>query len=482
MAEEENVKEQQRYLDYEGVAYIIGEIYRKLNQKANVADIIPYVLPNATPEVLGGIKVGSGLKTNENGVLSLDGELNATVDWDEVLNKPTSLEGMGILDGATKEELEALEQKITRAYHHGGNVETVADLTLIEDPVDGAIYIVQENGNTYAWNEAEQVWDNLGPLINLNDYMEALTFYDLDVIMGTAKSAKALIDILKDRNEVTLKDDIYLEEPVIISHGKSVTIDLNGQTVTTDQPTPFIADGGIIRLIGNGTINVNTAIGNAINGGHIIVENGTYNSATDIPFRADGSGSKVTINGGNLTGQESVVMAYHGAALEINGGNLSARDNFAVGTNGKNGWGNNTIIFNDGVLTGNITSAGYEAIGVYIANNDTFIMNGGKIVANNGAGICMRGGHVVINNGTIIATGTAGTTGKIGDHGAGMSKSGIIYHQTANYPGYQQSGMLLEVKGGTIIGVDHSIEIISNEQTPQVSVTGGVFNPPYPEV
>lgn len=478
---EQQEKELQRFLDYEGVVYILDELQRKLDKKANIADIVPYILPTATANRLGGIKVGSGLKSDEDGVVSLDGELNATVEWDEVLNKPTSLAGMGILDGATKEELDELEQKITRAYHHGGNVETVADLTLIEDPVDGAIYIVQENGNTYAWNETKQTWDNLGPLINLSDYMEALTIYDLDVIMGTAKSAKALKDILENRDEVVLKDNIYLEEPVIISQGKSVTIDLNGQSITTDQPQPFLADGGTITFTGEGTINVNGEVAHAINGGQIIVQNGTYDSATDIPFRADGSGCKVTVNGGTLTGQESVVMAYHGAAIEVNGGSLSARDNFAVGTNGKDGWGNNTIILNDGILTGNITSPGYEAIGVYIANNDTFIMNGGEIIANDGAGICMRAGHVVINGGTIIATGTAGTTGKIGDNKTAMSKSGIIYHQTANYPGYQQSGMLLEVKGGTIIGVDHSIEVISNEQNPQVSVTGGTFNPPYPE-
>ncbi len=172
-------------------------------------------------------------------------------------------------------------------------------------------------------------------------------------------------------------------------------------------------------------------------------------------------------------------MSFNGAEIELNGGEVNVSDNFCIGTNGNSGQGNNTIVMNGGLLTGHITTAGYEAIGVYIANNDTFIMNDGEIFADNGAGICMRGGTVIINDGVITATGEPGTTGWIGDNKTKMSKSAVIYHESANYPG--KTGMSLTINGGIFTGVDHSVEVLSNEDTPKVTVAGGTFDPAYPE-
>lgn len=231
-------------------------------------------------------------------------------------------------------------------------------------------------------------------------------------------------------------------------------------------------------------------VGIASNGGEIVVENGTYESSKAAVFRA-GIEGKVTVNGGELTGQEGAVDARGkgangcGAVITINGGKLTGTDNFAVATNGSAGMGNNTVTINGGELEGNIKSAGYEAIGVYIANSDTFVMNGGSIKANGGTGLCMRGGNVTINNGTIIATnvdkdGNVVADGKVGDDPTVMTGcSAIIYHESANYPG--KEGMKLTINGGTITGVDHSVQVLSNEAEPQVFVTGGTLTPAYPE-
>ena len=150
-----------------------------------------------------------------------------------------------------------------------------------------------------------------------------------------------------------------------------------------------------------------------------------------------------------------------------------------IATNGSNGQGGNAIVINGGKIDAHITSAGWEACAVYVANNDTFVMNGGELVANNGAGICMRAGDVTIHGGSITATGEPGTTGKIGDAKYQMGKSAVIYHEKANYPG--KAGMKLTIDGGTFTGVDHSVEVLSNEAEPQVFVTGGTFVPVYPE-
>ncbi len=247
----------------------------------------------------------------------------------------------------------------------------------------------------------------------------------------------------------------------------------------------FSVSGGKLTLTGNGSVSNNGNCGVAQNGGTIEVKNGMYTSATDSAFDAL-NGGRIIFNGGEATGREGGICAPAGnGTIEVNGGHLTGLDNFAIATNGSNGRGGNTITVNDGVLEGNIRSAGYEAIGVYIANNDTFVMNGGKIIAHGGTGLCMRSGDVTINGGEIVATnvdkdGNIVADGKIGDDPTVMNGcSAVIYHESANYPG--KAGMKLTINGGKITGVDHSLQILSNEELPQVFVTGGSFNPAYPE-
>ena len=209
-----------------------------------------------------------------------------------------------------------------------------------------------------------------------------------------------------------------------------------------------------------------------------MIESGSYTSGYE-GFKAIGSGSKVTMNGGHITSQETAISANQGGIIEMNDGLIETIDNMGIATNGSNGQGGNAIVINGGKIDAHITSAGWEACAVYVANNDTFVMNGGELVANNGAGICMRAGDVTIHGGSITATGEPGTTGKIGDAKYQMGKSAVIYHEKANYPG--KAGMKLTIDGGTFTGVDHSVEVLSNEAEPQVFVTGGTFVPVYPE-
>ena len=244
----------------------------------------------------------------------------------------------------------------------------------------------------------------------------------------------------------------------------------------------FTVSGAKLTLKG-GSLSAKKLIGSAINGGEIIIESGSYEGQTDYAFAATGTGSKVTMNGGRIHALDGGIGAFEGAEIVMNGGEIDITDNFALFTNGSAGKGGNTITVNGGRMTGNITSAGYEACGVYVANNDTFVMNGGEITANGGVGILMRGGNVTVNNGTVKSVATeahpAGSQGHVGDSVTNVGLSGIIYQENANYPG--KAGMNLHITGGTVIGVDHAVEVLSNEEQPQVFVTGGSFTPPYPE-
>lgn len=62
-----------------------------------------YVLPTASADTLGGVKVGAGLAINEGVLSTTGGGIADAVDWSDVQNKPTTLEGYGITDAAPTE-------------------------------------------------------------------------------------------------------------------------------------------------------------------------------------------------------------------------------------------------------------------------------------------------------------------------------------------------------------------------------------------
>lgn len=262
-----------------------------------------------------------------------------------------------------------------------------------------------------------------------------------------------------------------MNDTVIDLNGHEISGNLSGEAL-------LVANGVKLTLTGEGTIRNAKWIANAVNGGEVNIERGNYVSNNE-GFKAIGTGSTVRMNGGHITSQETAISANQGGVIEMNGGLIETIDNMGIATNGSSGQGGNTIIINGGKIDAHITSAGWEACAVYVANSDTFVMNGGELVANNGAGLCMRAGNVTINDGIITATGEAGTTGKIADGNFQMGKSAVIYHEKANYPA--KDGMKLTVNGGTFTGVDHAIDVQSNEAEPQVFVTGGNFTPAYPE-
>lgn len=243
-------------------------------------------------------------------------------------------------------------------------------------------------------------------------------------------------------------------------------------------------DAKLVLTGTSGSISASKWIATATNGGQVVIDGGDYVSL-DEAFKAIGTDSIVVFNDGSISAVTCGIGVDEGATVEMNGGVIETSDGMGLGTNDPYGDGGNTITMSGGSIEANVSTSGNEAVGVYIANNDAFTMDGGEIVANGGTGICMRAGTVTINDGTITATGTdkngdAVSDGYIGDEETVMTGvSAIIYHESADYPANE--GMSLTVTGGTITGVDHAIQVLSSENEPNVTVTGGTFQPAYPE-
>ena len=476
-----------KYVDADGVEYLWNKA-RKMyvkqeagkglsqnnytnEEKTKLAGLENYELPAATKNSLGGVKIGDGLSVDANGVIRTVYNPEMAVEWDTISDVPTTIEGYGITDAASKDDLDeirtVMQTAIAGVYKYKGQVATVAALEEIQNPKNGDVYDVLEDGSNYGWNATESRWDNFGSVLQI----DSLSNYELDLITGSASSETALKALLAEGGTVDLNANITLSEPVTLT--SNTVLDLNGNTLTYSEASyALIADNATLT-IKNGTIRSARRIAQAANGGEVIVDSGTFVSG-DVAFAAMAD-SKVTINGGTSTAQEGCIGAFDGGEIEINNGTVKSLDNPVIFTNKAANRGNNVITINGGLIEASVSSQGYQSCGVFVANNDTVVMNGGRIVSTDGCGLLMRAGSVTINDGEIVAEKNTYSPGYVVDDSRAMSASAVIFHETANYPG--STVMSLTINDGRFVGTDNSLEIISNAATPSVQILGGEFNP-----
>ncbi len=213
---------------------------------------------------------------------------------------------------------------------------------------------------------------------------------------------------------VTLLKNTTVTSTVVVT--KELTLDLNGNNIT-GSGWILQAQGadGDLTVMGTGTVkSTGNCVANAI------------------------SGAKLTIKSGTYEAQESCVMAFDGATVVIDGGTFTTVDNFVVGTNGSTGRGKNSITINNGTFNGNIKSSGYIACGIYVANDDTVVVNGGTFNVVNGVGILARSGNTTVSEKVVFNVTSDGTIkeGKVGVAKINIEiPHDIVLDQKAGYPG-----------------------------------------------
>lgn len=187
----------------------------KLNSLEN------YVLPTASAETLGGIKVGAGLQISEQGTLSATGGGTAdSVDWENVQDKPTTIAGYGISDasisgqkvtlGSNSVTVPTNNNQLTNGagYQTASEVqsaitEAIGDITgfefqIVEDlpgtGENGVIYLISNSGtgqniyDEYIWTGT--AFEKIGTTdVDLSNYwsktdLVAITNGEIDTIVG----------------------------------------------------------------------------------------------------------------------------------------------------------------------------------------------------------------------------------------------------------------------------------------------------------
>ena len=372
---------------------------------------------------------------------------------------------------ATNSALAQVEAKIAGIYHFKGSIATYEALEEILNPEVGDVYNIIENGMNVAWTGEE--WDDFGTIADLSNYLqiedvEAIPQDELTRILYGGEVAvvenvadlKAMVANDEPEVEVILGDNLVLSSAIVVPAGKKVTFDLGGKELTGTGAL-INCDGGDV-VLKNGIVESNGRPVIVFDG-TLTLDNAEVTSVNDVAINATGEGSKVIMNGGKVTAQESGILITTGAKLELNDGEIECFDNCPIQGNGTPGQGDVEIVMNGGKLIAGIQSSGYIACGVYMPNTGKFTMNGGEIISD-GAGLVMRAGEVELNGGSITANGASGSAGKVGDSRIVVGPYAVVYDELAKYPGATAGAFKLTVgRNMQLSGTDGDIDTLLSD-------------------
>ena len=194
--------------------------------------------------------------------------------------------------------------------------------------------------------------------INELEKMKALSEAEIEEICERVAMTTKVADVaelaaaLTAGGIVKLANDMAVSEAIEIPAGASVELDLNGKTLTSTVSNPLVANGGELT-ISNGAISSTGRVAVASNGGKLTLDNVIVDSG-DVALQADGEGSELVINSGEITAQECGALVTTKGAFTMNGGTITSIDNAAIMGNGTvkpgDDRGNVVINFNDGEL------------------------------------------------------------------------------------------------------------------------------------
>lgn len=389
------------------------------------------------------------------------------------------------------------------------------------DAASGAEAYVEKDGVKvfYASKDAAV---NSNPDIKPDEIVERLvsvgqkTFFTVgDALETASQTGEAIV----------LNGDIT--ENVTVTAGQSVTLDLNGHTLTapvtngknlkstitvegslvlkdsTATAEPKIqADGTIVYASGSvvcpsPTVSPYARPVSVEPGGMFTLESGRlYAKDSDGVFVGTPGaslGGTMVMKGGLIDAQEYGIGVISHSSLTVEGGMIRARDNAAVAGNGTVSpadrfQGDTNITISGGTLRGENepSSNGYIACAIYHPQSGTLTITGGTIEAVDGVAILMRAGSANITGGTI--TGTGNVSGYVGDSKLQkVPSSGIVVDRAANYDGATPEDVV-NISGDASVSADAEQQALStvldenDSKDGLIAVSGGSLSTkPDPE-
>lgn len=267
-----------------------------------------------------------------------------------------------------------------------------------------------------------------------------------------AAANKAIITVVADTS--------IIGEKVLIS-GKNVTLDLNGNKITTDN-----SNTGNIQVENKATLTLKDSVGN----GSIVTDTPYVYNKTDKTAiyveNADfvmNSGTISTVCSDPINEGQFGVGVHQNSNVTINGGTIKSGW-YCVSSNGQES--NSNITINGGELISTVDYAIYAP-----AKNSTVTINGGVVNGSAGA-VAVRAGDLVVNGGTL----TSDKTGNTGTWGDGTSNLGnAVINLVSNY-----GSINARIHGGTITmaaGVEKPLMSIEKDTKALLfAIDGGTFS------
>lgn len=147
-------------------------------------------------------------------------------------------------------------------------------------------------------------------------------YASLEAYLGTqVTTSEEFVEAFKNGDaNITLANDIKLEERLEVAAGQNVNLDLNGKTITLEgtsvDPAFYTYKDSTLTITGNGTVEINDpSVSLIFPGGDVVIENGTFirNIPAGTPANQVGAffvgakvspwgSQKVTIKGGYFDG------------------------------------------------------------------------------------------------------------------------------------------------------------------------------------
>ncbi|MBO5494826.1 MAG: hypothetical protein J5964_03800, partial [Eubacterium sp.] len=219
---------------------------------------------------------------------------------------------------------------------------------------------------------------------------------------------------------ITLLKDVAVDSTIVLNDGRNITIDTNGNDITSTVRVFEIRHGGV-TLTGNGTVSTTASSAVAVYG--------SKNSAdADYATFTLDEGTRISAPSGYgaMIGANS--KAAYGAKLTING---TINSQYGVYVNGNVQEPADKTNAAQVTIGGTVTASSENAA-AYAAGYAKWTVNDGAAITG-GSGIYIKSGDLVVNGGTITATG-AKTDYVFNSNGANGTGDAIII-DSCGYPG-----------------------------------------------
>ena len=312
---------------------------------------------------------------------------------------------------------EVLTEDLTN-YVSGGSFDTAVKPEYV---AEGTYFYPTENGYTASAEEPTADETTGVAMIEGGKYIFA--------------TLQAAIDAAEDGDTIVLVNDVA--ESVTVPAGKTITLDLNGYTLTNAGDNHTIINNGTLTIIDSsenklGTVdNVNHGRGALVNYGKAILLGGTYTRSAEAGTDPDNNGGNswyVIDNQGTMDIYEDVTVTSKSAYSSMirNLGNEQAS---AV------------LTIYGGTFSGGLNTLKNDTNGIAT-------LNGGDY-GNTSQAVILNWNTLEINGGTFTATEEAQTAVMTGDDtsietdvtkiNGGIFKGNITYYYNPNYPEYGTS-------------------------------------------